>query len=105
MFEKLIVYRKVITVFKEQHGIFDLGFPFDTFHSYYSYYGNLGMLGYFLKFVQQYNFLIVSNNKSIIVVDNGKIVYNKEVDINPYDLTSRHWFGILICCAFLEKRL
>lgn len=105
MFEKLVIYRKVIELFKKQNGIVVGGFPVETFHDYYVFYGNLGMLGFFLKFIQGHKFIIANSNKQLVVLEDGKIIYNQEVAIDPYDIVSRHWYGILVCCAFLEKRL
>lgn len=103
MFKKLIIYQKPIDKFKQQHGITKYGFPFDSFKSFYDYYGYYGMFGHFLKFVQDHRFLIVSNNKKVIVAYKGKIIYNKEIDHDPYDLVGRYWFGILICLKVMNE--
>jgi len=105
MFDKLMKYRKCIKLLKEREGIVEGGFPFTSFHDFYKFYGDLGMLGYFLKFVQDRKFLIITSNKKLIIVEGTTTIFNKEVAIDPYNLVSRMWYGILIALTKIEKSL
>ena len=105
MFEKLIVYNKCITKFKEQHGIVEGGFPFESFNDFYKLHGDIGMLGFFLQFVQKYNFRIILNGKSVVVFYKAQKIYDKPMEVDVYDLVSRMWYGIIMAMNVIDKKI